>query len=137
MTVEGNLHLPFILRGTAYPEEEVDALLHSLDIAHLYRTNVTLLSGGEQQRVALARVLITDPGIVFADEPTGALDTDSSLRVISELQKFARRPHHAVVMVTHSDAISARCDSVVRLCDGVLKEIKTSDDDFNEMEKMK
>lgn len=122
MSVEDNLRLPFTLRGVRFPWDRAAGLLDRLGILGLRRQNVTLLSGGEQQRVALARVLVADPEIVFADEPTGALDTESGGRVVDELRAFADRPGHAVVMVTHSPEVAVRCDRVVRMRDGVLAE---------------
>lgn len=123
MSVEDNLRLPFTLRGAKYPWDRAAGLLDRLGILGLRRQNVTLLSGGEQQRVALARVLVADPEIVFADEPTGALDTESGGRVVDELRAFADRPGHAVVMVTHSPEVAVRCDRVARMRDGVLAEV--------------
>lgn len=118
MTVEANLRLPFTLRGTPFPRAEALATLERLGIDRLLTTDVTLLSGGEQQRVALARVLIQDPQVVFADEPTGALDSESSTRVVDDLQAFARRPDRAVILVTHSREVAARCDRVAAMKDG-------------------
>ena len=118
MTVEDNVKLPFTLRGVRFPRDAAAGVLARLGIGKLLRENVTLLSGGEQQRVALARTLVADPEVIFADEPTGALDVDTGRRVVDELAAFASRPDHAVVMVTHSPEVAARCDRVVRLSDG-------------------
>lgn len=92
--------------------------LERLGIHKLLKQNVTLLSGGEQQRVALARVLISDPDIIFADEPTGALDSESGGRVVAELKAIASHPNKAVVMVTHSPEVAAQCDRIVQVRDG-------------------
>ena len=120
MSVEDNLRLPFILQKRNFPEGKALSLLKRLNIEHLYQVSTALLSGGEQQRVALARVVLLDPEIVFADEPTGALDSESSERVVSELSDFAHRVDHAVVMVTHSEVVASHCDSVVSMQDGYL-----------------
>ncbi|MDO4280139.1 MAG: ABC transporter ATP-binding protein [Peptococcaceae bacterium] len=120
MTVEDNLKLPFILRGQKFPRTAAAQTLQRLHIASLLKKNVTLLSGGEQQRVALARVLIANPQIIFADEPTGALDSESVAQVVSELKRMASQPDHAVVMVTHSAEVAAQCDRVIHLRDGQM-----------------
>ena len=78
------------------------------------------MSGGEQQRVALARVLAQQPSIVFADEPTGALDTRSGELVLGELQRMAHESARCVLIVTHDPAVAARCDRVLFLRDGLL-----------------
>lgn len=78
------------------------------------------MSGGEQQRTALARVLAQKPQIVFADEPTGALDTRSGELVLTELQRIAHQRRQCVLVVTHDPGVAARCDRVVFLSDGRL-----------------
>lgn len=122
MTVEDNLKLPFTLRGQKYPRSVASQMLQRLGVLELLKQNVSVLSGGEQQRVALARVLIADPQVIFADEPTGALDTESGSRVVYELKQIAARPDHAVVMVTHSPEVAAQCDRVVQMRDGCIIE---------------
>ena len=118
MSVEDNLKLPFILRKTRWPEDQAFKLLDRLGIRGLLKTNVTLLSGGEQQRVALARALISEPDIIFADEPTGALDQETGDVAVNELAAFADRQGHAVIMVTHSPEAASRCNTLVHLRDG-------------------
>jgi putative ABC transport system ATP-binding protein len=76
------------------------------------------LSGGQAQRVAIARALIGDPQAVFADEPTGALDAATGAHVIDLLVGAATHRGAAVVVVTHDDAVAARCHRVVRIVDG-------------------
>ena len=78
------------------------------------------MSGGEQQRTALARVLAQQPQIVFADEPTGALDSRSGELVMTRLGEIAREPGRSVVVVTHDPGVAARCDRVIFLFDGRL-----------------
>ena len=78
------------------------------------------MSGGEAQRVAVARALVTGPRVVFADEPTGALDTVSGDRLLEELLAAARETAATVVLVTHENRVAARADREVRLRDGVV-----------------
>lgn len=80
------------------------------------------LSGGEQQRIAVARALIHDPLLVLADEPTGNLDRQSGERVLDLLEGMVRNSGRTLFAVTHSDALAARADRVLTLRDGELHE---------------
>lgn len=76
------------------------------------------LSGGQQQRVALARALMNDPAIILADEPTGELDSNTSLEIIEELKKLNREQNCTFVIVTHNSEVAQACKKIVRLKDG-------------------
>jgi lipoprotein-releasing system ATP-binding protein len=80
------------------------------------------LSGGEQQRVAVARALANDPDLVLADEPTGNLDAANSALVFELIQRLAHERGQAVVVVTHNLDIASRCDRVFRMRDGRMEE---------------
>ena len=80
------------------------------------------LSGGEQQRVAVARALVHDPALVLADEPTGNLDAESARQVLSLLTGLARRAGKTVIVASHSDEVAALADRVLTLADGRLLE---------------
>jgi putative ABC transport system ATP-binding protein len=82
MTVQQNIALPFVLRHARPPRQRIAETLERLGIAHRRRSNPSTLSGGEQQRVALAKVLVAEPAIVFADEPTGALGQEAGATVV-------------------------------------------------------
>ncbi len=77
-----------------------------------------MLSGGEQQRVALARVLLSDADIIFADEPTGALDQESGAKVMQVFKSLAMDAGRTVVIVTHSGEVAGQCDQIVEVRDG-------------------
>lgn len=74
--------------------------------------------GGQEQRVAIARALVTDPEVVFADEPTGALDTDTGARVFAALAALTARAGAGLVVVTHDADVARRCQRIVTLRDG-------------------
>jgi len=81
------------------------------------------LSGGEAQRVAIARALVTGPRVIFADEPTGALDTVSGDRVLNALLTAARASYASVVLVTHDNRVAAHADREIVLRDGVVEPV--------------
>ncbi|BDR55070.1 ABC transporter ATP-binding protein [Bombiscardovia apis] len=122
LNVEENIALPFMLRGKRPPKNEISELLERFGMGKRRKADVGSLSGGEQQRVALARVLVSRPDIVFADEPTGALDQATGRIVIDELHRVASDPNRAVIVVTHADEVAARCDRVVTMVDGRMRE---------------
>ena len=115
-----NVALPYLLAGRTPPREELLAVLEEVGLGHRARARPPAMSGGEQQRTALARVLAQQPRIVFADEPTGALDGRSGELVLDKLVEIARRPGRAVLLVTHDPAVAARCDRVLFLSSGRL-----------------
>lgn len=81
------------------------------------------MSGGEQQRVSIARALAKNPRIILGDEPTGALDSETGVVVLELLQKMCREKHHTVIIVTHNADIAACADKVIRLKNGKIREI--------------
>ncbi len=85
------------------------------------------LSGGEQQRVSIARALAKNPRIILGDEPTGALDSETGKIVLELLQKQSRQNHHTVVLVTHNADIAKCADKIIRMKNGKIVEITTND----------
>jgi len=96
----------------------VDSLLDQTDVTHLSRRRAARLSVGEAQRVAVARALVKDPGLILADEPTGALDAPRAAAIVDLL--LEDRGQRTVVIATHDERVSRRCDRVLALCDGRL-----------------
>lgn len=119
LTVLDNVELPYLLRGERPPRELAVSQLERLGLGSLLGSRPTRLSGGEQQRVALARVLAQQPKVVFADEPTGALDTATGATVLAELVGLAHEPGRGVLTVTHDPEVAGRCDRVLFLVDGL------------------
>jgi putative ABC transport system ATP-binding protein len=93
-------------------------MLAALDVAHRAQAQVAQLSGGEQQRVSIARALVNRPPIVLADEPTAPLDSERALTVIRILNEMARRFHTAVIVVTHDEKIIPTFERIYRIRDG-------------------
>ena len=117
LTVEENLLLPLELKGRVRPEERRAALelLAEVGLADRAASFPDRLSGGEQQRVAVARALAHDPLLVLADEPTGNLDLENGLAVLALLDRLTRRAGKTLVMATHSPEVVGLADRVFRI----------------------
>ena len=120
LTAYENVALPYKLRREKPPVELIEQMLALVGLAERSKARPPSMSGGEQQRTALARVLAQQPRIVFADEPTGALDTRSGALVLAELRRIAHNPQQCVLVVTHDPSVAARCDRVLFMQDGRL-----------------
>jgi len=104
----------------AQMEVRARGLLADVGLGEKAHRLATQLSGGEQQRVAVARALANQPAILLADEPTGNLDQHNSALVFDLLTRLARENGQAVVLVTHNPDLAARCDEIRHMCDGVF-----------------
>jgi putative ABC transport system ATP-binding protein len=129
LTVEENLLLPLELLGRADARGRAHALalLERVGLADRAQTYPDRLSGGEQQRVAVARALVHDPALVLADEPTGNLDADAAHVVIDLLDGLARELGKTVVMATHSREVIGVADRVFLIQQGQLVEQRAPD----------
>jgi len=101
-------------------EQIDDTILKKLEIDHLMSHKTSELSGGEQQRVSIARVLSKKPRIIFADEPTGNLDKETAELVMDVLIDYIRETGAALILVTHDENMAARCDEIYTLEDQAL-----------------
>jgi putative ABC transport system ATP-binding protein len=123
LTVLDNVAAPLLPYHTDFDKHERAALLlDAVGLARRARAMPRDLSGGEQQRVAIARALVNDPGLILADEPTGNLDSATGVEVIELLLRARDERKTTVVVATHNTAHAARCDRVVRLHDGRLRD---------------
>ncbi|MDE3129455.1 MAG: ABC transporter ATP-binding protein [Gemmatimonadota bacterium] len=120
LTAIENVQVPLELRGDARPAERARELLARVGLADRLHHFPTELSGGEQQRVAIARAFSNDPRILFADEPTGNLDSDTGQRIVELLEQLNRESGATIVLVTHDSALAARAGRVIRLSDGAV-----------------
>ena len=111
MSAMENISVATMLSG-----ESIDyGILKKLEIDHLMAHKISELSGGEQQRVSIARVLSKQPRIIFADEPTGNLDKETAELVMEVLADYIREHDAALVLVTHDENMASRCDAIYKL----------------------
>ena len=120
LTARENIELPLRLAGTRADSDWVNDLADTLGIADRLTHRPAELSGGQQQRVAVARALAARPEVVFADEPTGALDSRASQALLTFLRRAAREFGQTIVMVTHDPSAAGFADRVEFLSDGAV-----------------
>ncbi|MGW0130933.1 ABC transporter ATP-binding protein [Streptomyces sp. NPDC003299] len=122
LTVEENAALPLRLAGQRKSQALIAAgeVLERLGLAELRQRRPSQISGGQSQRVAVARALVHQPAVVFADEPTGSLDSANAEAVLEEFLTLARSQGAAVVLVTHDSQVAARADTRYTMRDGML-----------------
>jgi len=118
LTAAENITLPIDLAGRKPDREWLDTVIKTLGLQDRLGHKPSELSGGQQQRVAVARALDTRPEIIFADEPTGNLDSRSGAEVLTFLKDSVRMWHQTVVMVTHDPVAASYSDRIVFLADG-------------------
>ncbi|KUJ39670.1 ABC transporter ATP-binding protein [Streptomyces sp. MI02-2A] len=126
LTCVENVALPMRLSGTSRKEAERTALswMERLEVDDLARKRPGEISGGQGQRVAVARALVTNPRVLFADEPTGALDSLNGERVMELLTEAARSTNAAVVLVTHEARVAAYSDREIVVRDGKSRDME-------------
>ena len=117
-----NVTLPCLIQNKAIDIERAKQLLAVVGLQGRETHLPSQLSGGEQQQVALARAFMINPKILFADEPTGNLDQQTAAMVIELLFELNRDNGTTLILVTHDDALAARCDRVLRLDNGILNQ---------------
>jgi putative ABC transport system ATP-binding protein len=118
LTAEQNIRLPLELAGRAPDPDWWDTVIAATGLGSRLRHRPSELSGGQQQRVACARALITRPDVVFADEPTGNLDSRSGAEILSFLRTSVRELGQTVIIVTHDPVAASYADRVLFLADG-------------------
>lgn len=120
LTALENVMLPLELSGDKNAKPAAMALLERVGLAHRLTHRPKQLSGGEQQRVALARAFVTKPAILFADEPTGNLDSKTGAHIIDLLFELNSEHKTTLILVTHDHALASRCSRTIRLEAGCL-----------------
>lgn len=123
LNAEENIEIPlFFTQKEIDSKAKVKELLKIVGLENKSKTFLKQLSGGEQQRVAIARALAGEPKILFADEPTGALDSQNSKIVLDIFDEFRKKYNMAIIMITHDKEVAKRADRVVYIRDGKLYE---------------
>ena len=118
LNVYENIVLPIELDGSKIDTNCVDSIINTLGLNDKLTNMPNNLSGGQQQRVAIARALATKPAIILADEPTGNLDSKTSMDVIGLLKVTSKKFNQTMVMITHNEEIAQLADRIIRIEDG-------------------
>ena len=123
LSAKENISVPLFLRGYRENEceESVEELAEQFEIEEVLETKVKELSGGEKQRVAIARAIIGNPDVLLADEPTGALDSDTAQQIM-DIFKRLQEQGKTILIVTHDRKIAKQCNRILYLRDGILEE---------------
>ena len=124
LNVKSNILLPLYLGNSKIDEAYFEEIVEILGIKNKLKNLPNTLSGGQQQRVGVARALVVDPDIIFADEPTGNLDSHTSEEVMELMQRVVREQKKTLVMVTHDDHLATYADRVFHIRDGRIIKIE-------------
>lgn len=124
LTAVENVELPLIYRGIDKKTRRQLAMesLHMVGLDKRVHHKPNEMSGGQQQRVAIARALANKPAVILADEPTGNLDSKTTMEVMGVLKASSDKYHQTILMVTHNEAIAQTCDRIIRIEDGRVYE---------------
>ena len=122
LTARENVELPLLISGYSQRDAKDKAMqsLETVNLADWGGHRPTELSGGQQQRVAIARALVNDPSIVWADEPTGNLDSQNESEIMGLITHLNKNNGQTFVLVTHSDSVGARADRIIYMRDGLI-----------------
>ena len=123
LTAVENVELPLLVSGSSpkVSREKAEKALNMVGLNEWKNHKPSELSGGQQQRVTIARSLVNDPAIVWADEPTGNLDTENSMEIIELLGRLNKENKQTFVIVTHDPKIGKRCQREIHMQSGVIK----------------
>ena len=124
LNVYANIVLPIELDGGKADKVHIDSIIETLGLSQKINSLPGQLSGGQQQRVAIARALATKPAIILADEPTGNLDSKTTMEVLKLMQKVVREQKQTLVMVTHDNNLATYADRIFKIIDGKIVSIE-------------
>lgn len=122
MNAYKNVELPLIYAGVddISRDKKINELLNKVEMADRAKHMPNELSGGQKQRIAIARALANDPSIILADEPTGALDSETSRMVMDLFHKLHKEENITIVLITHNNRLAKECDRILTLSDGLI-----------------
>jgi len=126
LNAQENVELPLLISGYSQKEASIKArnILATVGLEDWYGHKPAELSGGQQQRVAIARALVNDPVIVWADEPTGNLDSQNEEDIMNLITKLNKENKQTFILVTHSDNVGSKADRIVYMKDGLIDQKK-------------
>ena len=116
-----NVMLPLELSGKAMPRQTARGIMEKVGLGERWSHYPSQLSGGEKQRVAIARAFATEPAVLFADEPTGNLDSENGERILDLIEALSARHGTAVILVTHAESATRICQRIIRFRDGEIE----------------
>lgn len=140
MNAVENVALPLTFQGVSRRERTKRAkkMVHMVGLDKYWDHRPNQMSGGQQQRVGVARALVVNPEIIFADEPTGNLDSNTSREIMNLMQNVVRNQHQTLIMVTHDNTLASFADKIIRIVDGKIVDMidntKTTSGENNEEE---
>ncbi len=123
LTAVENVELPLLLAGKSNgAKEKAENALDMVGLSHRYNHRPSALSGGERQRTTIARAIVNEPEIIWADEPTGDLDSATSKEIMDTICKLNAKNGHTMVLVTHDDVVADRAERKLHMESGVIKQ---------------
>ena len=123
LTCEENIRMPLVFSKKKIQEKKIQKLIQIMKLEKKTNLFPKQLSGGEQQRTAIARALVNQPTFLLADEPTGALDSETGKHIIQFLVSCAHQLHYTILLVTHDSDVASCCDRIIHMEDGkIIKE---------------
>ncbi len=120
LNVEDNIILPVLLDNKIVNQDKLNDLLNLLGLEDRKKAMPSQLSGGEQQRVSIARALINEPSIILADEPTGNLDSSNSKQIVELFKYYNKKYKQTFILVTHDEKIALQADRIIEIKDGKI-----------------
>lgn len=126
LTVRENIEMPLMLDKADIDKEYIDDLIDFLGLTDRKNHLPNQLSGGQQQRVAIARALVAKPAIILADEPTGNLDTKTTIEVMNLLKESIKKYSQTLIMITHNNEVAKNADRIISIVDGEIKILESN-----------
>jgi len=139
MTAQENVAMPLMFSGKkqSVRDKKAKNMLLAVGLGARLRHKPTQMSGGQQQRVAIARAFVSDPPIILADEPTGNLDSSTTVEVMNMIVDLVRKNNQTLVVVTHEPELAVYGDKVVHIKDGMIERMEINNDPVRKMETQK